>query len=164
MVIYFKQFITNDECWHKYQFIYLYFQQQYVLHTEPRAYLPAPSSQVLQRPGGPLQRVRVGTLRQEGEVGLYYRRMPQHLNTLGWICSIWQRSHTIPLQKQKVWHEKQQSQIGRDTQNPSPFRFKRGVHTDINLQRAAIRLPMRNVIRLRSCCEDLTVLYELYIR
>lgn len=119
MVIYLTQDIriesTKRNQWyiltHKYQLTYLYFKQQYVLHTKSRSYLPTPGSQVLQCPGSPLQRVRVGTLRQEGEVGLYYRRMPQHLNPLGGLSSIWQWSHTIPLQKQRVRHEKRQSQI-----------------------------------------------------
>ncbi len=81
--------------------------------NDHRAYLPTPSSQVLQCPGGPLQRVRVWAFRQEGKVGLYYRRMPQHLNPFGGLSSIWQRSHTIPLQKQRCDMKKQVSQTGK---------------------------------------------------
>lgn len=87
--------------------------------TDRRAYLPTPSSQVLQCPGGPLQRVRVWALRQEGEVRLYYRRMPQHLNAFGGLSSIWQWSHTIPLQKQ--WCDMKNKSVRQEnTQNPSP--------------------------------------------
>lgn len=183
---------------HNYQLIYLYFKQ-YLLHISStvryihkvnghRAYLPTPSSQVLQCPGGPLQRVWVWALRQEGEVGLYYRRMPQHLNPFWGLSSIWQRSHTIPLQKQRC-DMKNKSVRQENTQNLSPSASKsleRGIHTDTNLQwqsnliyfqwatvrkvwfdenvqlfKCQCEVSENNVIRQRSYC-DFTLQYALY--
>ena len=61
------------------------------------AYLPAAGGQVLEGSGRTLQRVRVGALGQQGEVGLDDGRVPQHLHALGRVRGVGEWSHAVPL-------------------------------------------------------------------
>lgn len=82
------------------------------------SYLPTPSSQVLQCPCCPLQRVWIWALRKKCEVGFDYWRVPQHLDSFGWFCTVWERSYAIPLWEnksqivsKKQWHTWELSQL-----------------------------------------------------
>lgn len=82
------------------------------------SYLPTPSSQVLQCPCCPLQRVWIWALRKKCEVGFDYWRVPQHLDSFGWFCTVWERSYSIPLWEnknqivsKKQWHTWELSQL-----------------------------------------------------
>lgn len=122
------------------------------------SYLPAPGCQVLQGPGSPLQCVWVWALRQQGEVGLHYWGVPQHLNPLGGLSSVRQGSHTIPLYKNTWWWEKQWF-----TQNLSLSTFKRGFHSLnwSNIEKTLIMQMSNSIAHVKSLKKNLQFIVQV---
>lgn len=75
-------------------------RSQFIVEVK-QYYLPTACSQVLQSSCCSLQGVGIGALRQQGEVGLDYCWVPQHLNPFGWIHSVWEGPHAVPLWRKR---------------------------------------------------------------